>query len=326
MLLSGTDRTSLGFDTVVRMTYAMRMTYAHFSDPPAVEVHDLVKTYRRHQALDGLVLTVTSGTVHALLGPNGAGKSTVVSILSTLVRPDSGTARVTGRDVLAEPAAVRRAIGLTGQFAALDRLLTGRENLTMMARLHRVPRRRQRSTVAEALDRFDLTEAADRRVGTYSGGMVRRLDIAASLLARPRVLFLDEPTTGLDPRSRRTVWRFVAELTADGTTVLLTTQYLDEADRLADRVTVLDRGRVVATGTPAELKRRAGTDILHLDRADGTTTGIPTDGSLAGLRRALDTVDETGAPVTAVALRSPSLDDVFLQLTDRTADLGTEAS
>ncbi|EOM77617.1 ABC transporter [Rhodococcus rhodnii LMG 5362] len=240
-----------------------------------------------------------------------------MNILSTLTRPDAGVAEVAGHDVVREPAAVRGAIGLTGQFAAVDDLLTGRENLAMMARLSRVPRRRVPEVVDETLERFALAAAADRRVGTYSGGMRRRLDIAVGILARPRVLFLDEPTTGLDPRSRQGVWEFVRELVDDGVSVLLTTQYLEEADQLADEIAVLDHGRIIASGTASELKRRFGEDVVDVRYADGTVDTFPTDGSPAGLRRVLDGL----APgAETVGVRSPSLDDVFLALTGRAVD------
>jgi ABC-2 type transport system ATP-binding protein len=223
-----------------------------------IEAAELAKAFGRHRVLDGLDLCVQAGQVFALLGPNGAGKTTTVRILSTLLSPDGGTARVAGHDVVADPQAVRRSISLTAQEAAVDALLTGRENLRMMARLRGAPRAR----ADELLERFDLGEAADRRVDTYSGGMKRRLDIALSLVIQPVVLFLDEPTTGLDPRSRMAVWEAVSELVDDGVTVLLTTQYLEEADRLADRIAVIDDGRVVAQGTAAELKAHAAVETL----------------------------------------------------------------
>ena len=223
---------------------------------PAIEVVGLTKSYGDHTVLNGVDLTVGEGTVYALLGPNGAGKTTVVNILSTLLTPGDGEIRVAGCDVRRDPAQVRAAIGVTGQFSAIDELLTGRENLRLMADLAHLDRVDATTTVSSALDRFDLVGAADRRAQTYSGGMKRRLDLAMTLIARPRLIFLDEPTTGLDPRSRRDLWATVRELVADGVTVLLTTQYLDEADHLADRIGVLDGGRLVAEGTAAELKRR----------------------------------------------------------------------
>lgn len=286
---------------------------------PVVRTSRLHKKYRQHHVLHSVDLEVDEGSVFALLGPNGAGKTTIVNVLSTLKKFDGGTAQVAGHDVAAAPAAVRRAVSVTGQFAALDKLLTGRENLTMMAKLNRVPRKRLRTYVDELLERFDLTDAADRRVQGYSGGMTRRLDLAVSMLARPRVLFLDEPTTGLDPRSRQAVWDFVRELVGDGVTVFLTTQYLEEADRLADRVAVLDAGRVVADDTPTALKKRVGTDLVDVEYADGETASLHTDGTFAGVRHVIAGIDDAARPVASIAIRTPSLDDVFLSLTGRTS-------
>src|ERR1700759_3992167 len=223
---------------------------------PAISAVDVRKSYGDNLVLDGLELTVEQGSVFALLGPNGAGKTTMVRILATLLEADHGTIRVAGHDVKREADAVRAAIGVTGQFSAVDGLLTGTENLALMADLHHLPRAGARERIAQLLERFELTDAADRIVMTYSGGMRRRLDLAMTLIGSPQVIFLDEPTTGLDPRSRRTMWDSIRELVADGVTILLTTQYLDEADHLADRIAVLDRGRIVAEGTPTELKRR----------------------------------------------------------------------
>jgi ABC-2 type transport system ATP-binding protein len=228
----------------------------------AIEIAALTKSYADHAVLRGIDLTVPAGTVYALLGPNGAGKTTVVRILSTLTTADAGQARVAGYDVRREPDGVRRSIGVTGQFSAIDELLTGRENLRLMADLAHLRGAQARARVEELLARFDLTDAADRRAGTYSGGMKRRLDLAMTLVRRPRLIFLDEPTAGLDPRSRRALWRIVRELLADGVTIFLTTQYLEEADQLADTVGLLDGGRLVAEGTPAELKARAGGQTL----------------------------------------------------------------
>ena len=228
----------------------------------AIEVAGLTKSYADVDVLRGIDLTVPAGTVYALLGPNGAGKTTMVRILSTLTTADSGEARVGGFDVRREPDGVRRSIGVTGQFSAIDELLTGRENLRLMAALAHLPKAEGRARVEALLDRFELTDAAGRRAATYSGGMKRRLDLAMTLLSRPRLIFLDEPTTGLDPRSRRDVWRIVRELLAEGVTIFLTTQYLEEADQLADLVGLLDGGRLVAEGTPAELKARAGGETL----------------------------------------------------------------
>jgi len=311
---------------------------------PAVEVEDLAVSYGPVIALDGLSLTVRPGTVFGLLGPNGAGKTTLVRVLSTLLRPGRGRARVLGHDVVREPLAVRLAIGLAGQSAAVDQELTGRENLEMVGQLYRLPRAEARRRAAEILDRFGLADAANRRVGTYSGGMRRRLDLAASLTGRPPVLLLDEPTTGLDPRSRLELWAIVDELRDAGTTVLLTTQYLDEADRLAQRIAVIDAGKVIAEGTPAELKAGAGTDVLRIRLHDpaglataallladlataGTSPTVdhPTgeltvrvarpDASAAAVRR----LDGEGLHASMIQLTQPSLDDVFLSLTGHTA-------
>ena len=230
--------------------------------PAAIEVTGVAKSYGDHQVLSSIDLTVPTGSVYALLGPNGAGKTTMVRILTTLTRADGGEARVGGFDVRREADGVRRSIGVTGQFSAIDELLTGRENLRLMAHLAHLPACEGAARVDELLGRFDLTEAADRRAATYSGGMKRRLDLAMTLVGRPRVIFLDEPTSGLDPRSRRDLWQIVRELLEDGVTIFLTTQYLEEADRLAHTVGLLDGGRLVAEGTPAELKERAGGETL----------------------------------------------------------------
>ena len=287
---------------------------------PIVQVAGLRKSFGSTTVLRGVDAAVPRGTIFALLGPNGAGKTTVINILSTLVRPDEGSATVAGHDVVREPAAVRRAISLTGQFAAVDELLTGRENLAMMARLNRVPRSSVSRVVDDMLERFDFVDAAGQRAVTYSGGMRRRLDIAISVLARPEVLFLDEPTTGLDPRSRQGVWTFIRELVADGVTVLLTTQYLDEADRLADQIAVLDHGRIIAEGSPTELKRRVGQDVVDVRFVDGSEQSIPTDGSVSDVRRVLARIDEDERSVDTLGIRSPSLDDVFLTLTGKPAE------
>ena len=285
---------------------------------PAIEVAGLTKSYGDHTVLDGVDLTVPEGTVYALLGPNGAGKTTIVNILSTLLTPDDGEIRVAGFDVRRESAGVRRAIGVTGQFSAIDELLTGRENLRLMADLSHLDRASAPATVSMLLERFDLVDAADRRAQTYSGGMKRRLDLAMTLIARPRLIFLDEPTTGLDPRSRRELWAIVRELVADGVTVLLTTQYLDEADHLADRIGVLDGGRLVAEGTAAELKRRVPGGHVSVQFTDGLTAQVPHDGSVAGLRAVLDDLDD--ASVDSLTVESADLDDVFLALTGRATE------
>jgi ABC-2 type transport system ATP-binding protein len=274
----------------------------------------LTKRYREQTVLDGVDLDVAPGTVLALLGPNGAGKTTAVHILSTLVRPDAGTATIAGHDLHRDPHGVRAAIGLTGQFAAVDGLLTGEENLRLMADLRHLGARAGRRRVAELLERFDLTDAARKPLVTYSGGMKRRLDLAMTLVATPQIVFLDEPTTGLDPRSRQTMWEIVRELLDDGVTIFLTTQYLEEADRVADRVVVLDHGRVVGEGTPSELKARVGTEVLIVTERDGTARPeIPVDGTVGGLRDVLAAIDGDGS--ASVSLRAPSLDDVFFALT-----------
>jgi ABC-2 type transport system ATP-binding protein len=305
---------------------------------PAIEATGLRKSYGTLEVLTGVDLRVPAGSVFCLLGPNGAGKTTTVRILATLTRPDAGTARVAGHDVVRERHRVRSAISLTGQYAAVDELQTGAENLCMMARLSGLSRRDAARRAAELLERFGLTDAADRRAGKYSGGMRRRLDLAAGLAGRARVLFLDEPTTGLDLTSRQAMWDVVDGLVDAGTTVFLTTQYLEEADRLAARIAVVDHGRVVAEGTPAELKRRFGDQRLDLDLADrgalqaaaarlGTrvvqrddarlTLGVTTDGSAAHVRSVLDEIDPAGTAVRRFSLHSATLDDVFLSLTAR---------
>jgi len=310
------------------------------SPVPAVRVEGVVKRFGATVALDGAGLEVPAGMVFGLLGPNGAGKTTLVRILATLLAPDAGRAEVLGHDVAGEPAAVRELIGLTGQFAAVDELLTGRENLEMFGRLFKLSREEARDRAGGLLERFGLTGAADRPVRTYSGGMRRRLDIASSLLTRPRVLFLDEPTTGLDPRSRNEIWAIVRELRREGTTLLLTTQYLEEADQLADRIAVIDRGKVIAEGTGTELKDRVGGQILEVelasagqrDRAQEVLAGVgcgapepderPDRLTLPAPRNGLALVEEAAAGllraqigVTDIGLRRPTLDDVFLQLT-----------
>jgi ABC-2 type transport system ATP-binding protein len=299
-----------------------------------IEVNGLRSSYGSHLVLDGVDFRVPAGSIFALLGPNGAGKTTTVNVLSTLVAASGGSARVAGIDVRRQPAAVRRVIALTGQYASVDEFQSGRENLAMMARLAHVPHARRAARVAELLARFDLVDAADRRVSTYSGGMRRRLDLAISLVASPLVLFLDEPTTGLDPRSRSALWDIVRQLADDGTTVLLTTQYLEEADRLADRIAVLDAGRIIAEGTADDLKRRIGGDHVtftfpdeHALRA-AQTAGIPgavvengisiaTDDPAATIRQVLTRLGDV--PIAGIDVGGPTLDDVFLSLTGRTA-------
>jgi ABC-2 type transport system ATP-binding protein len=281
-----------------------------------VETHAISKTFGEHRALDQVDLQIEGGKVFALLGPNGAGKTTMVRVLATLTRPDAGTATVCGHDLIADPMAVKREISLTGQFAAVDDVLTGRENLELMARLRRLSGRAARARTAELLETFQLTDAAERRAGTYSGGMKRRLDLAMGMVERPRLLFLDEPTTGLDPRSREQLWDTTARLTEEGVTILLTTQYLEEADRLADTIAVLDRGRIVARGTAAELKARVGGATMRLRLADGRRLELPTDGSAADVREALARLAAEGVDAAEVSIERPTLDDVFLHLTD----------
>ncbi|MFD5625566.1 ATP-binding cassette domain-containing protein [Streptomyces sp. NPDC127072] len=302
----------------------------------AIEVTGLRKSYGDHEVVAGVELTVPAGTVYALLGPNGAGKTTTVRILSTLLPADAGEARVAGYDLRREADQVRAAIGVTGQFSAVDELLTGRENLRLMADLGHHERRCAEGVVEQLLERFHLVDAADRRAVTYSGGIKRRLDLAMTLVAGPRLIFLDEPTTGLDPRSRRDLWGIVRELVADGVTVFLTTQYLEEADQLADRIGVLDRGRLVAEGTAVELKRLVPGGHVALQAADrerlaelarqfpgantnaaALTLTLPHDGSLTTLRRLLAGIDDDA--VTGLAVHTADLDDVFLALTDHSA-------
>jgi ABC-2 type transport system ATP-binding protein len=296
-----------------------------------VEATGLRKSFGATEVLAGVDLEIREGSVLALLGPNGAGKTTTVRILTTLTRPDSGRATIAGYDVLREPARVRGVISLTGQYAAVDENQTGRENLVMIGRLMRLGRPTARRRTGELLERFGLTDAMDRRVKTYSGGMRRRLDLAMSLIAQPRVIFLDEPTTGLDPASRSTMWEAIGELVRDGTTILLTTQYLEEADRLADRIVLLDRGRIVATGTADALKDRIGGERIELRFADepqllkaaGLLDGvadqlvlnIPSDGTAAHLHRVLDVLRDNGVQPERVSSHRPTLDDVFLALT-----------
>jgi ABC-2 type transport system ATP-binding protein len=314
----------------------------------AIVVEGLVKRFGATTALDDVDLTVAEGSVLGLLGPNGAGKTTVVRILTTLLHADAGRAEVLGLDVERDADAVRASIGLTGQYAAVDEYLTGFENLEMVGRLYHLPKREARSRADELLARFDLTDAANRPAKTYSGGMRRRLDIAASLIARPRVLFLDEPTTGLDPRSRLGMWEFIADLADGGTTILLTTQYLEEADRLADRMVVIDRGRVIARGTGDELKSQVGgqrleftlgrvTDLAVVTerlrplavedpRSDEQTRrlSLPVRGGTEVLAEALRLLEGSGVEVLDVGLRRPDLDDVFLTLTGHAAEEAEE--
>jgi ABC-2 type transport system ATP-binding protein len=307
-------------------------------DVLAITVRGLRKTYGDNVVLAGLDLDIPAGSISALLGPNGAGKTTTVNILSTLVPADGGSARVAGHDPATDPDAVRAAIGVTGQFSAVDGLLTGEENLVLMADLHHLPRAEGRRRARDLLERFDLVEAAPRPAATYSGGMRRRLDLAMGLVGRPRVLFLDEPTTGLDPRSRRALWDMIRELAATGVTVLLTTQYLEEADQLADRIGVLDHGRIVAAGTADELKslvpgghvRLTFPDAARFDAAARVLTGAVRDdaalalqvasgGTAHEIRDLLGELDRRGLAVDRLTVHTPDLDDVFLALTGRPA-------
>ena len=310
----------------------------------AVVVEGLHKSYGKTMALDGVDLAVPEGTIVGLLGPNGAGKTTVVRILATLLRADAGRAEVGGLDVVKDANAVRSMIGLTGQYAAVDEYLTGFENLEMVGRLYRLGKALARERADELLGYFDLGDARARPVKTYSGGMRRRLDVAASLIARPKVLFLDEPTTGLDPRSRLGMWELIETLAGEGTTILLTTQYLDEADRLADSITVIDRGKVIARGTSDELKAQVGGERLELVVSDAAQLGgardtlaplgveapvvdeqarkvtVPITGGAGVLREALNRLAEAGIDVLDIGLRRPELDDVFMTLTGHAAE------
>jgi len=315
------------------------------SSGPAILVEGLTKSFGEVHALRGIDLSVPRGTILGLLGPNGAGKTTAVRILTTLLLPDGGQALVEGYDVVRQAAAVRRSIGLSGQSAAIQEELTGRENLEIVGRLYHLSKARARSRAAELLERFELTDAADRTAKTYSGGMQRRLDLAASLVGAPKVLFLDEPTTGLDPRSRLGMWDIIRSLVAAGTTLLLTTQYLDEADELADEIVVIDHGLVIAAGTSEELKGRVGGDVLeftvpdrnrladaveaiarigegepHADKETGViNVGVGGRGSEA-LIEAVRELDGAGVQIKGLSLRRPSLDDVFLALTGHAAE------
>jgi ABC-2 type transport system ATP-binding protein len=303
----------------------------------AIAVHGLRKRFGELAALDGVDFEVPTGTVFGLLGPNGAGKTTAVRILATVLHPDGGTAEVLGRDVLREPDAVRRRIGMAGQYAAVDPNLTGRENLELIGTLAQLPKARLKARATELLERFELSDAGDRPSRTYSGGMRRRLDVAASLVQQPPVLFLDEPTTGLDLPSRNELWRMVRELVSEGTTVLLTTQYLEEADVLADRIAVIDHGHVIANDTPSNLKAGLGSTVIELtfdeqavDRAvalidgdaerDGTSVRITTDRSTKVLLETLRALDTAGIEPTGLTVREPSMDDVFLVLTGHRAE------
>ncbi|GAB2893444.1 ATP-binding cassette domain-containing protein [Streptomyces mayteni] len=309
---------------------------------PAISANGLRKSYGDKTVLDGVDIAVPEGTIFSLLGPNGAGKTTTVQILTTLISADpaSGPIRVGGHDLATHPQAVRAAIGVTGQFSAVDGLITGEENMLLMADLHHLSKREGRRVAAELLARFDLVEAAKKPAATYSGGMKRRLDIAMTLVGNPRIIFLDEPTTGLDPRSRHNMWKIIRELVADGVTVLLTTQYLEEADELADRIAVLNNGRIAAEGTAEELKRlipgghvrlrftdpaayqSAATALPGAARDDESLAlQIPSDGSQRELRAVLDRLDTAGVEADELTVHTPDLDDVFFALTGTTADI-----
>jgi ABC-2 type transport system ATP-binding protein len=310
----------------------------------AITAAGLRKSFGDKVVLDGIDLEVAAGTTFSLLGPNGAGKTTTVQIMSTLVHADGGEVRVAGHDVAREPAAVRAAIGVTGQFSAVDNLLTGQENLLLMADLHHLGRAEGRRRAGTLLDQFDLTEAASKTVTTYSGGMKRRLDLAMTLIGDPRIIFLDEPTTGLDPRSRRMMWQIIRELVAGGVTIFLTTQQLDEADQLADRIAVLDHGRVVAEGSPEDLKRSIPGAHVRLHFADATgldaaalalgsalrhddalTLEVASDGGAIAVRDLLNRLGDTADEVDEVSVHTPDLDDVFFALTGRpTAETTSE--
>jgi len=300
----------------------------------AIAVSGLRKAFGDKTVLDGIDLDVPAGTVFSLLGPNGAGKTTTVNVLTTLMKADAGTVRVAGHDIATETKAVRAAVGVTGQFAAVDELLTGQENLQLMADLKRVGSGESTRVITELLERFDLAESAQKLVSAYSGGMCRKLDLAMTLVGNPQIIFLDEPTTGLDPRSRRTMWDIIRELVAGGVTIFLTTQYLEEADRLADRIAVLNQGRLVAQGTPSDLKRQVPgshvrlrfTSVLELDAAARVLTGstrddedltlrVPSDGGVKSLRALLSQLDEHSINPEEFSVHTPDLDDVFLALT-----------
>ncbi|MGK5629080.1 ATP-binding cassette domain-containing protein [Streptomyces sp. URMC 123] len=312
--------------------------------PGAIYAEGLVKTFGDVRALDGVDLDVPEGTVLGLLGPNGAGKTTTVRVLTTLLKPDSGTARVAGIDVLKHPNDVRRSIGVSGQFAAVDEYLTGRENLQMVGRLYQMSARDAKARAAELLDRFNLADAGDRPAKTYSGGMRRRLDLAAALVVSPPVMFMDEPTTGLDPRNRQALWEVIEELVAGGTTLLLTTQYLEEADRLAHDICVVDHGKVIARGTADQLKAQTGGErvevVVHDREHLGRTTEIlrgfgkgdtaveehsrrvtvPVTGGAKLLAEVIRELDTNGVEIDDIGLRRPTLDDVFISLTGHAAE------
>ncbi|MEV6068076.1 ATP-binding cassette domain-containing protein [Nocardia sp. NPDC052001] len=302
--------------------------------PPAIAVTGLCKSFGEQIVLDRIDFTVPQGSIFSLLGPNGAGKTTTVQILSTLIKSDGGEISVGGYDLATQPDEVRSAIGVTGQFSAVDELLTGRENLHLMGDLHHLPRAESRRIAADLLEKFDLVDAADKVASSYSGGMTRRLDLAMTLVGNPRIIFLDEPTTGLDPRSRRSMWDIIRELVAGGVTIFLTTQYLEEADQLADRIAVLHQGRLVAEGTPDQLKRRVPGGYVRLDFHDRAelaaaaavlgdasqvngdlTLAVPSDGGVRSVREVIDRLDAARIEPAGLSVHTPDLDDVFLALT-----------
>ncbi|MFF2553765.1 ATP-binding cassette domain-containing protein [Nocardia sp. NPDC058058] len=302
--------------------------------PPAIAVTGLCKSFGDQIVLDRIDFSVPQGSVFSLLGPNGAGKTTTVQILSTLIKADGGEIGVGGYDLATQPDDVRSAIGVTGQFSAVDELLTGRENLHLMGDLHHLPRAESRRIAADLLEKFDLVDAADKVASSYSGGMTRRLDLAMTLVGNPRIIFLDEPTTGLDPRSRRAMWDIIRELVAGGVTIFLTTQYLEEADQLADRIAVLHQGRLVAEGTPDQLKRRVPGGYVRLDFHDrdeltaaaavlgnaaqvngDLTLAVPSDGGVRSVREVIDRLDAARIEPAGLSVHTPDLDDVFLALT-----------
>jgi ABC-2 type transport system ATP-binding protein len=310
----------------------------------AIIIKNLTKSFKDLKVLEGISLNVPKGTMLALLGPNGAGKTTTVKILSTLIKPDSGEVVVNGFNVLENDYEVRKSIGLTGQYAAIDEVLTGWENLEMMGRLYHLSKAESKKRAQELLEQFDLLDAAGRAAKTYSGGMRRRLDLAASLIAVPPIVFLDEPTTGLDPRSRIAMWEVIEKLKKEGTTILLTTQYLEEADKLADRIAVINHGKVIAEGTSDELKRRVGNERLELvisnnsdfkravtivNHADSIQSEedrsitVPVNNSVADVKRMLDLFEKEGIQIDSLSLHKPTLDDVFLKLTGKQADTST---
>jgi ABC-2 type transport system ATP-binding protein len=334
------------FRIVLRIRLLLKGMNGMSTPSSAIAVRGLRKSFKDQLVLDGIDLDITEGTVFSLLGPNGAGKTTAVRILSTLSKPDAGRAWIGGKDLATEPDQVRAVIGVTGQFAAVDGLLTGWENLLLMGKLHHLGPRESQRRATQLLEKFDLAEAAGKSLATYSGGMRRRLDLAMTLVGKPAIIFLDEPTTGLDPRSRRTMWQIIRDLVSqDGVTIFLTTQYLEEADQLADRIAVLDQGRLAAEGTPAELKQLVPgghvslrfTGPADLDRAaralgttsrdeDELTLQVPSDGGVRSLHSLLDRLSRASLEPAELTVHTPDLDDVFLALTDHSTHFPAAAS